>query len=417
MAKTLSMLRALEKKCSTEVDWRLLVADLIDEMEQVAMMYKDIFSLVPGSLLLLNADGKVEAVSSGMLEKHLGLAKKDVVGKNYWDLQYSSFSEAENVYIQNLIDQTFYLKANHSNIVLDSKGQNGREVKTQLTTKILKGRQRAMLGVLVHLETMNSSVGKKLQNVQEMNVVLNHMGTLAAGVVHEVKNPIQSISGIVQLLQLKYQDDDDIQRYSGMLNQEIVQANNLLTQFLSLTPNRKQEICVCNPNVVCRNVAMLLQGNVGMSRIELVEEYSEDMPNILIDPGKMKQVLVNFLVNAVDAIVENGQIKLRTYYDYALNEAHIQISDNGVGMDEETLAQLGKAFFTTKSTGTGMGLVISHQFINSMGGSINVKSELGYGTTFDIILHGLAGLAKDNNDRNIISPNKLTYPVAQLPSI
>ncbi len=157
MAKTLSMLRALEKKCSTEVDWRLLVADLIDEMEQVAMMYKDIFSLVPGSLLLLNADGKVEAVSSGMLEKHLGLAKKDVVGKNYWDLQYSSFSEAENVYIQNLIDQTFYLKANHSNIVLDSKGQNGREVKTQLTTKILKGRQRAMLGVLVHLETMNSS--------------------------------------------------------------------------------------------------------------------------------------------------------------------------------------------------------------------------------------------------------------------
>ena len=417
MAKTLSMLRALEKKCSTEVDWRLLVADLIDEMEQVAMMYKDIFSLVPGSLLLLSAEGRVEAISSGMLEKHVGLPKKEVVGKNYWELKYSSFSEEENVYIQNLIDQTFYLKANHSNIVLDSKDQKGREVKTQLTTKILKGRQKAMLGVLVHLESMSAGSGKRMQNIQELNVVLNHMGTLAAGVVHEVKNPIQSISGIVQLLQLKYQDDDDIQRYSSMLNQEIAQANTLLTQFLSLTPNRKQEICVCNPNVICRNVAMLLQGNVGMNRIELVEEYSEDMPNILIDPGKMKQVLVNFLVNAVDAIVEEGKIQLRTYYDYALNEAHIEISDNGVGMDEETLSQLGKAFFTTKSTGTGMGLVISHQFITGMGGSINVKSELGHGTTFDIILHGLAGLAKDNNDRKLLENSKLSYPVAQLPSL
>lgn len=81
MAKTLSMLRALEKKCSTEVDWRLLVADLIDEMEQVAMMYKDIFALVPGSLLLLNAEGKVEAVSSGMLEKTLKTFQKGCNGQ------------------------------------------------------------------------------------------------------------------------------------------------------------------------------------------------------------------------------------------------------------------------------------------------------------------------------------------------
>ncbi len=209
------------------------------------------------------------------------------------------------------------------------------------------------------------------------------VGHLAAGIAHEIGNPLAALIGYLEILKnrLKDFDDKDLIRRSSV---EAERIDVLVRELLNFS--RPQNL----DNTECVNIvdefskcSELLRNQGAFKQIALVEDFSESpLPAIRINSNKLAQVFVNILMNAVQACGENGKITVRAGSED--NRVWISISDNGCGMNEKNLSSIFDPFFTTKEPGigTGLGLSICQRIIDEAGGSISVSSEPGHGSSF-----------------------------------
>jgi PAS domain S-box-containing protein len=258
---------------------------------------------------------------------------------------------------------------------------------------------------------------KRLEEQLHQSQKLEAVGALAGGIAHDFNNLLTVVSGYA-VLALRTLAPDDPARFG--IEQVIVSAKRaaLLTQQL-LAFSRRQFFV---PRAV--NVSDAVEGILPMlemlieDRIELVVDLAPDLPDVMFDPGRLEQVLVNLAVNARDAIVDAGTITIETTEvmldeEYAVTHtgvksgAHVAliVSDTGVGMDEPTRARVFEPFFTTKQTthGSGLGLSTVHGIVTQSGGNVWLYSETGRGTTFKIYLP----VAVDAEARGIGAPPQL----------
>lgn len=223
---------------------------------------------------------------------------------------------------------------------------------------------------------------RHLQEQVKHREKLAAIGQLAAGIAHEIRNPLAGISGSIQLLSNESQSPDDLKLMKIILK-EIDRLNNLITEFLDYS---KPEI---RPD---QKVDLSLVLSETLQNIKISKQYPEKLDfkiqlsnaYILGYSDKLKQCFLNIIMNAIHAMtdVEKPQLSvlLSTEHDHVL----CKISDNGQGMSEETRQRIFEPFFTTKSKGTGLGLAITHKVLESHLAEINVKSEKGQGTEFVI---------------------------------
>jgi signal transduction histidine kinase len=212
------------------------------------------------------------------------------------------------------------------------------------------------------------------------------IGQLAAGVAHELNEPLGNILGFAQLTK-KYPDlpeqvDQDIEKIlkASLYARETVRK---LLIFARLMPPRKTLI---NLNKVVEEGLYLFESRCMKEGIELVRDLAPDLPEVHADPSQINQVLVNLVINALQAMPSGGRLTLRTVHHP--DQVSLIVEDTGMGMDEEVLKKIFTPFFTTKDVGqgTGLGLPVVHGIVTSHGGSIQVESQVNRGTRFEIQL-------------------------------
>ncbi|QGH34716.1 PAS domain S-box protein [Gracilibacillus salitolerans] len=211
---------------------------------------------------------------------------------------------------------------------------------------------------------------------------LSAIGKLGAGLAHEIRNPLTSIIGLTHLMKENKHKDE----YLEIIIAELERMKNLVNQFVSYGKPSYMEQVDCNLNELIKDTAELMNSNARLHNVNIYVERSDINTEVYIDKSKIKQVLINFIKNAFEAMPNGGNVCLQIESDLKNNEVHISIKDEGVGMTKEQVDNLGKPFFTTKENGLGMGLPICFDIIQSHNGRIKFDSEKDKGTVVHIIL-------------------------------
>ncbi len=203
---------------------------------------------------------------------------------------------------------------------------------------------------------------------------------LAASVVHEIKNPLFSIRGFLQLLDKSFVKGDSRKEYTNLMLSELDRLNNMVNQLLFIYKDKATNLQkVCLPNVI-DEVIRLLKPKLDKNEITCSLESEQEGIHVLADASNLKQVIINLILNAVEASLPGNNISIRVYKEG--KNVIAQIEDEGTGISQEELAKIFEPFYTTKEDGTGLGLYITKNIISSFGGSIRVVSSKGKGTIF-----------------------------------
>lgn len=223
---------------------------------------------------------------------------------------------------------------------------------------------------------------KKTEELLNKSDTLAAIGQLAAGVAHEVRNPLTVIKGFIQLFQINKEDQE---KYFDLMLSEIERIEAILQEFLSIA--KTDEINTEQKNIyqIYYNVVSLINTKAIMTNIQ-VELYA-DTKDISIEcsENQLKQVFINILQNSIEAMPDGGKI---TIHIKEINDEGviIHVIDEGIGIPEDRIKRLGEPFYSTKEKGTGIGLMLSYKIIESHQGNISIMSEVGVGTTVTIYL-------------------------------
>ncbi len=212
------------------------------------------------------------------------------------------------------------------------------------------------------------------------------IGQLSAGVAHELNEPIGSILGFSQLIQKAHDTPDHIKKDIEKIMKASLHAREVVKKLMLFARQMPPQKTRVNLNQIIEEGLFFLESRCAKENIQVVRFLSEDLPDITADPAQMTQVLVNIIVNAIQAMPEGGQLTIQTKTTHKF--VSLIVEDTGIGMEEKVVKQIFLPFFTTKGIGkgTGLGMSVVHGIVTSHGGTIHVDSQVEHGSRFEIQL-------------------------------
>ena len=216
---------------------------------------------------------------------------------------------------------------------------------------------------------------------QERMCRLAATGELAATLAHEIKNPLNAIGGAATYIG-KNTKGSLTKEFVSVITSEVSRINNLTTTLLSFSKTASPNPEPTDLNRVVRDSLTLLSKESPDLQVTVIEELAADLPLVNCDYNQIKQVIINLLINAHDAVSKNGEIKVKTWQKK--NRTYLAVKDNGSGISAEIIHNIFNPFFTTKTRGTGLGLAISKKIAKEHGGDLTVESTPGEGSTFTL---------------------------------
>ncbi|HIC91212.1 MAG TPA: GAF domain-containing protein [Syntrophaceae bacterium] len=233
---------------------------------------------------------------------------------------------------------------------------------------------------------------------------LASLGTLTAGLAHEIKNPLVAIKTFIQLLPERFEDEEFRNYFLNVASGEVDRLSDLVNALLDFSRPSQPSFQTGNVNEIMDSVVLLLENEVKRKNIKIKRRYSSDLPAVMLDPEQIKQVFLNIMLNAAEATPENGVLTVETRHldkDRGQEFIQVEIRDTGRGIPKDNLERIFEPFFTTKDSGSGLGLAVSHHIVQEHQGYIEVESEVGMGTSFYINLpvNPLVMPRKEERDR------------------
>jgi PAS domain S-box-containing protein len=277
-------------------------------------------------------------------------------------------------------------------------GSDSKEMIVRTSTSIFHDQDQQMLGALMVLTDITAI--KRLESQIRRSDRLASLGTLSAGMAHEIKNPLVSIKTFAQLLPERYQDSDFRETFSNLIGHEIDRIDSLVNQLLRFARPTKPLLKPVHVHEIMEKSLSLLGHRLYQKEIKLTRSWQANVDTIRADADQLEQVFLNFFLNAMDAMKNGGELAVSTQVQTderwvaALTRSngesgevlHITIRDTGEGIRKEDIPHVFDPFFTTKDYGTGLGLSVVHGIIQEHGGQIEVESEVQKGTAFHILL-------------------------------
>lgn len=213
---------------------------------------------------------------------------------------------------------------------------------------------------------------------------LSALGELSAGLAHEIRNPLGSIEGALQILRRQELPLETREEFGGLAQKEVNRLKSLLTNFLGFARPQVPERIPTEPPALLHSVSKLAAETAKISNVEIRVETSDHQENVSVDPEQMKQVLLNLVINAIQAMPKGGELVLRSTRQG--DSVMLEVQDEGCGIPPEDLERVYNPFFTTRPSGTGLGLSIAYQIVNQHGGQIAARNNPGRGATFTVSL-------------------------------
>lgn len=213
---------------------------------------------------------------------------------------------------------------------------------------------------------------------------LSALGELSAGLAHEIRNPLGSVEGAVQILRRPELAIESRNEFGDLAQKEVNRLKSLLTSFLNFARPQSPQRAPTEPGELLQSVSKLVTETAKMSGVQIRVQSVEDVPAIPVDPEQMKQVLLNLVINAIQATPDGGQVVLRAARE--TDGVTLEVQDQGVGIPSEDLERIFNPFFTTRPDGTGLGLSIAYQIVSQHGGHIAARRNPDQGMTFSVTL-------------------------------
>lgn len=256
------------------------------------------------------------------------------------------------------------------------KDQRVIDLEVHGTVTVYNGKP-AIIGTLLDI-TDRIKTEELLRKSDKLAVV----GELAAGVAHEIRNPLTSLKGFVQLMKT---ENGDNQKYHDIMLSELDRINFIVSEFLLLAKPQVVNYQQKDLQNILQDVIGLLESQAILNNVQISVDFPLSNLMIECEENQIKQVFINILKNAMEATPHGGTISIRVQMKEN-NKVLVQFMDQGCGIPEDRLSKLGEPFYTTKEKGTGLGLMVSYKIIETHQGEINIKSEENKGTTVDVIL-------------------------------
>jgi two-component system, NtrC family, sensor kinase len=245
------------------------------------------------------------------------------------------------------------------------------EQKVQLRTAELEEKNRLLV-----------RTREELLRVEKLAAI----GELAAGVAHEINNPMAIIRGNTELLQLSVPEDASNREEVDTIFQQVKRVERIVSNLQKFARREQREMGPVRLNDLLHEIVAQIRHQVPLDGIKVVESYSGEVEVVEGDGDQLRQVFTNLVLNGVQAMPGGGVLTLHSAAVAGADLYEVHISDTGVGIVQENLSQVFNPFFTTKATGTGLGLSVSYGIIREHGGSIDVNSVPGSGSTFSVVL-------------------------------
>ena len=266
---------------------------------------------------------------------------------------------------------------------VEAKGAT-RLIAVSVSTLVSQGR---IEGAIVHMEDITEKRRKEAQLRRAES--LASLTTLAAGVAHEIKNPLGSLSIHIQLIRKALMgkavvETVFLERHLGVVDEEIERLNKIVVDFLFAVRPMDVQLRESDPGELVSGIAEFIKPEAERAGVMIDLRLGDNLPRVALDSRLMKQAVLNLVKNALAAMPGGG--KLRLSADRVDEEVRISVEDSGVGISEEDLPKIFEPYFTTKENGTGLGLTITFKIVREHDGEISVASHPGQGSTFVISL-------------------------------
>ena len=227
---------------------------------------------------------------------------------------------------------------------------------------------------------------RRLQQEVERTKRLASLGSLAAGVAHEIRNPLSSVKGFATYFREKLKDSPQDRDTATTMIQEVERLDRVIGQLLEFARPSTLKIKPIRVTDLIRHSLKLIEGDARTKGVEVKTDIPANLPRALMDADRMNQVLLNLYLNAIQAMDGGGVLQVTVSRDDSRKLTTITVSDNGRGIEAADQERIFDPYFTTKSDGTGLGLAIVHKILDAHGGSIKVRSQKGAGTTVTMTL-------------------------------
>ncbi len=367
-------------------------ADLRRHFEELADLksYTDsILESLTSGIITLDLDGRVVTMNQAA-ELLTGLFAGEATGRYCTEV----FSHSPGVV--EILMETLATRAGVASTSLGLSRRNGTSLPIELSTAPLRGAEGKDLGVV--------GVFKDVTVVHELEAQLRRsdrlaaLGTLAAGLAHEIKNPLTSLRTFTRLVSRKFNDERFRERFERVVPQELERINGIVERLLELARPRRLNLKPVQIPALLERVLELYANQIETKQITALREYAHDLPAIQGDGEHLYEAFLNLVTNALEAMGTGGRLTLRTGWSEDMDwlrpparraprrGVKVEIEDTGIGIALAEADKIFNPFFTTKESGTGLGLALAYKIIEDHGGSITFRSSPGVGTTFRLLL-------------------------------
>jgi two-component system, NtrC family, nitrogen regulation sensor histidine kinase GlnL len=356
--------------------------------DRMEAFYANVVDSVGDGVIVLDNHGAVTLVNPAA-EEMSGVSRRQAMGGLFGDI-FKGEGPLNDMVAKTVA--TGMSVSDHENIVLK---RNGKLTPVGASTSPMLSPSGERIGTIVLLRDLTNV--RELEEAVRQADRLSSLGALAAGLAHEIKNPLGGIKGAAQLLELEFPENEELREYIRVMLKEVQRVNLIVEELLALASPGRLKLSKVNLHRVLSDIVLLQRRAADDGRKIVIQQYFDpSIPPILADESLLTQLFLNLVKNALEAVGEGGVVKVtsRVLADYSMNQkgerrarmVAIDVADNGPGIPADVLDHLFTPFFTTKSKGTGLGLAICQKIVSEHRGMIRVDSDQARGTVFTVML-------------------------------